>query len=310
MTTLWDQSRKPRLLFVEDDIDLGNMFKIYFGDLAEVTLTARLPDALALSSSQLFDLVILDLDQPGLDEYEFMKSIRASSRKVPVIFLTQRDERSEKLQALEIGADDYISKPFDIEELKLRIRGIQSRLAGDTTTDAPPPAYAKIREFIKYLIYALSDIEELRDKLLVLRAQQNPSYRMVQSFFPIVIDRFSKYSSIVEQLGRETSDKIENEIKSFLELTQSLKKDSWHDYELDLILSKTVFIAALFREIVFAFEKYLEDGRFPEKTINKLTDVLNKLAGNPTVDAPPPSTASPAPPPPPEGKKKKKRKGK
>ena len=130
---------KARLMIVEDDHDISNMLKIYFGSMAEVTIATRSEDALALFSPYLFDLVILDLGLPGLDEYEFMRSIRASGNKVPVLFLTQKNRPSDRLKGLEIGADDYISKPFDIEEVRLRIRGILSRLAGDTTTDAPPP---------------------------------------------------------------------------------------------------------------------------------------------------------------------------
>lgn len=134
---------KPHLLLVEADIDIGNMFKIYFGPIAEVTIAARAVDGLALFSRDLFDLVILDLGLPGLDEYEFMRSIRASGRQVPVLFLTPKDKPSDKLQEFEIDADDYVSKPFDIEEVKLRIERMLNRLAGDTTTDAPPPEKKK-----------------------------------------------------------------------------------------------------------------------------------------------------------------------
>ena len=69
MTTLWNLNRKPRLLFVEDDFDLGNMFRIYFANLAEVTLAVEQAQVLALYSSQPFDLVILDLGIQGLDAY-------------------------------------------------------------------------------------------------------------------------------------------------------------------------------------------------------------------------------------------------
>lgn len=134
---------KPHLLLVEADIDIGNMFKIYFAPIAEVTIAARAVDGLALFSRDLFDLVILDLGLPGLDEYEFMRSIRASGSQVPVLFLTPKDKPLDKLEGFEIDADDYVSKPFDIEEVKLRIERMLNRLAGDTTTDAPPPEKKK-----------------------------------------------------------------------------------------------------------------------------------------------------------------------
>jgi len=129
MTTLWSLNRKPRLLVVEDDIELGNMFKTYFGSTAEVTMVTGAVDGLAQYSSHLFDLVILDMELTGLDEYEFMKSIRAASQKVPVLFLTQKDSPFDTLNGLEMDADDYVRKPFDIEEVKTRIMiGLRYRM--------------------------------------------------------------------------------------------------------------------------------------------------------------------------------------
>ncbi len=123
MTTLWNLNRKPRLLFVEDDFDLGNMFRIYFANLAEVTLAVEQAQVLALYSSQPFDLVILDLGIQGLDAYRFMRSIRASANKIPIVFLTPLNKSSDNLQEFKIDTDDEILKPFDIEELRLRIKG-------------------------------------------------------------------------------------------------------------------------------------------------------------------------------------------
>lgn len=129
MTSLWSLNREPRLLLVEDDIDLGNMFKIYFVPTAEVTIATGAADGLARYHTHLFDLVILDAELPGLDEYEFMKSIRAAGKKVPVLFLTQKDRPFDKLQGLRIDGDDYVSKPCDIEEVKTRIMiGLRYRM--------------------------------------------------------------------------------------------------------------------------------------------------------------------------------------
>jgi len=129
ITTLWSQNRKPHLLVVEDDIDLGNMFKIYFDSTAEVTIVTSAVAGLAQYSSHLFDLVILDVELPGLDAYEFMKSIRAASQKVPVLFLTQKDSPFAAPPGLEIDADDYVRKPFDITEVKTHIMiGLKYRL--------------------------------------------------------------------------------------------------------------------------------------------------------------------------------------
>jgi len=127
---LWQLKRKPRLLVVEDDNDIGNLLKICFTELGmDVTVTVLGGEGLALFSTQLFDLVMLDVNLPDIDGFEVMRVIRSSSNKnVPVYFLTERDERAYKLEGLGLGADDYITKPFDLEELKLRVKtGLRHR---------------------------------------------------------------------------------------------------------------------------------------------------------------------------------------
>ena len=117
---------KARLLVVEDDIDIGNMLKIYFSGMDfDVDVAVRGSDALEKTKQSLPHLIVLDIMLPDIDGYEVCRNLRTSMRTshIPVIFLTQKDERSDKLQGLELGADDYITKPFDIEELKLRVQG-------------------------------------------------------------------------------------------------------------------------------------------------------------------------------------------
>src|SRR5512146_1503595 len=123
VSDFWELKRKPRLLVVEDDNDVGNLLKLCFTDFGmDVTVTVMGREGLALFSTQLFDLVMLDVNLPDIDGFEVMKVIKSSSNKsVPVYFLTQRDERVYRLEGLGLGADDYITKPFEIEELKLRV---------------------------------------------------------------------------------------------------------------------------------------------------------------------------------------------
>jgi CheY-like chemotaxis protein len=130
MPEFWELERKPRLLVVEDENDIGNMLKICFTDLGmDVTVTVLGREGVALFSTQLFDLVMLDVNLPDIDGFEVMRIIKSSNIKnVPVYFLTQKDERAYKLEGLGLGADDYLTKPFDLEELKLRINiGLRHR---------------------------------------------------------------------------------------------------------------------------------------------------------------------------------------
>jgi len=129
---------KARLLVVEDDLDIGNMLKIYFSGMDfDVDVAIRGSEALEKTKQVLPHLIVLDIMLPDIDGYEVCRSLRTSMRTshIPVIFLTQRDERSDKLQGLELGADDYITKPFDIEELKLRVQGAIKRSERESLTD-------------------------------------------------------------------------------------------------------------------------------------------------------------------------------
>jgi len=129
---------KARLLVVEDDNDISNMLKIYFNSLGyDVDVAPRGNEALEKTHSVLPHLIVLDIMLPDIDGYEVCRRLRQSTRTshIPVIFLTQKDERSDKLQGLELGADDYITKPFDIEELKLRVQGAIRRSEREALTD-------------------------------------------------------------------------------------------------------------------------------------------------------------------------------
>src|SRR4026208_1035567 len=129
---------KSRLLVVEDDIDIGNMLKIYFSGMDfDVDVAVRGADALEKTKQVLPHLIVLDIMLPDIDGYEVCRNLRTNMRTshIPVIFLTQKDERSDKLQGLELGADDYITKPFDIEELKLRVQGAIIRSERESLTD-------------------------------------------------------------------------------------------------------------------------------------------------------------------------------
>lgn len=129
---------KARLLIVEDDTDISNMLRIYFtGQSYEVDTALRGSDALDKTRSNLPHLIILDIMLPDIDGFEVCRILRTNTRTshVPIIFLTQKDERSDKLQGLELGADDYITKPFDIEELKLRVQRAIARAEQQSLTD-------------------------------------------------------------------------------------------------------------------------------------------------------------------------------
>src|SRR5689334_7718229 len=122
---------RGKLLVVEDDPDISAMMKIYFtGQGYDVSTAMRGNDAIDLTRKNMPQLIVLDIMLPDIDGYTVCRELRSTTRTshIPIIFLTQKDERSDKITGLELGADDYITKPFDIDELRLRVRNSIERL--------------------------------------------------------------------------------------------------------------------------------------------------------------------------------------
>ncbi len=199
----------PRLLVVEDDIDIANMLKIYFTGLKfDVDVANRGMDALDKVKHVLPHLLVLDIMLPDIDGYEVCRRLRSSTRTshIPVIFLTQKDERSDKLQGLELGADDYITKPFDIEELKLRVQGAIRRSERESLTDPRSglPAGRLIEEQLRRIIRATDWA------LIDLRMNNFEAFKDVYGF--VAGDDVIRFASmvigeVVDELGT-TSDFI------------------------------------------------------------------------------------------------------
>jgi PleD family two-component response regulator len=148
---------KGRILVVEDDFDISNMLRIYFtGQGFEVSVAPRGGEALALTRKSIPHLIVLDIMLPDMDGYAVCKELRTTTRTshIPIIFLTQKDERSDKIAGLELGADDYITKPFDIEELKLRVTNAIARQERDNSLDPRTglPSGRLIEEHLRKII--------------------------------------------------------------------------------------------------------------------------------------------------------------
>ena len=129
---------KGRILIVEDDFDISNMLRIYFnGQGYDVNVAPRGGEAMTLARQHLPHLIVLDIMLPDMDGYAVCRQLRQTTRTshIPIIFLTQKDERSDRIAGLELGADDYITKPFDIEELKLRVQNAIARSERENLTD-------------------------------------------------------------------------------------------------------------------------------------------------------------------------------
>jgi DNA-binding response OmpR family regulator len=123
-------AEKQSILIVEDDLDLAEMLNAYFRVQGYDVLTAAWgEDGVRLCQEKSPHVVVLDIRLPDIDGYEVCRRIRTDRRtkSIPIIFLTERREREDKLHGLELGVVDYITKPFDIQELRLRVRNTLNR---------------------------------------------------------------------------------------------------------------------------------------------------------------------------------------
>lgn len=139
--------RMPVVLVVDDDETVRQVVGEY-GVAAgmEVHCAATGPDGLAQATALQPDLIILDLMLPGIDGHEVFRRLRSSGLTTPVIMLTAKGNESDRILGLEIGADDYVAKPFSPRELVLRARSVLRRQhvgPGDATPEQPAPEPAR-----------------------------------------------------------------------------------------------------------------------------------------------------------------------
>lgn len=138
----------PHLLVVDDDRRIRDLLSRYLqSEGYRVTTAETAAEARAKLDGLCFDLLILDVMMPGESGFELAASIRASST-VPILMLTARDAAESRIKGLEIGADDYVSKPFEPRELSLRIANILKRASPAAT---PPPESVRFGPFVFHI---------------------------------------------------------------------------------------------------------------------------------------------------------------
>lgn len=139
-------STPTRILIVDDDIDIRSLLAEYLEEQGYETVTAQNGEAMAqvLRDSQV-DLIVLDINMPGEDGLTLCRNLRAQS-STPVIMLTARGEPVDRILGLEMGADDYLAKPFEPRELLARIRSVLRR----SKNNAAEPARAPSRKILHF----------------------------------------------------------------------------------------------------------------------------------------------------------------
>ncbi len=135
---------KRRVLIVEDEQDIAELVKLHLGDVAqELTIAEDGHSGLRHISNTRWDLVVLDLRLPGVDGLEICRHLRSQEHYTPVLMLTARSTELDRIHGLDIGADDYLTKPFSVRELVARARAIFRR------SDALSDSSQHVADFIK-----------------------------------------------------------------------------------------------------------------------------------------------------------------
>src|SRR4051812_28785792 len=121
-----------RLLVVEDEKKIAALVRKGLAEAGfDVVVSHRGDEALRLANAERFDALVLDLMLPGLDGLSVLRELRRTRNTVPVIVLTARDGLDDRIEGLNLGADDYLTKPFSVAELIARLRAVWRRLSGD-----------------------------------------------------------------------------------------------------------------------------------------------------------------------------------
>lgn len=172
---------KQTILIVEDDLDIADMLNAYFRVQGYEVLTVNWgEDGVRDCQTNAPNLVILDIRLPDIDGFEVASRLRSNrkTREIPIIFLTEKRERNDRLKGLELKADDYITKPFDIQELRLRVRNAlqRSRQGSLTNPVTGLPEGSLVDEAL------ISGIEHVDNALLVVSLKNLNRFREVYGF--------------------------------------------------------------------------------------------------------------------------------
>ncbi|MEO6901668.1 MAG: response regulator transcription factor [Bacteroidia bacterium] len=161
---------KLKVLLVEDDSNLGSLLKEYL-DAKEynTTLAINGKQGYDLFSKDKFNICILDVMMPIKDGFTLAKEIRALDSKIPIIFLTAKSLKEDAIEGFSLGADDYITKPFSMEELLMRIKAVLRRTENNSSKNAEQVEF-KIGNYKFNFNHQTLDIKGIPQKLTTKEA--------------------------------------------------------------------------------------------------------------------------------------------
>lgn len=227
------------ILIIEDDLDIAGMLNDYFRVQGYDVATANWgEDGIRFCEQKQPDIIILDIRLPDIDGYEVARRLRDDRRtkEIPIIFLTEKRQREDRLAGLKLGADDYVTKPFDFQELQLRVRNTLRR-SRQTSLNNPITGLPEGRLIDEHLKMLAGQDEW---GLLIIRCKNLDYFREVYGF--VASDDFLRAVSLM----------LKEESEDFLTPSGFLGQLSHSDF---LVIARASQLAALRAKIQNRLEK-------------------------------------------------------
>ncbi len=251
-----------RVLVVDDEPAIRRALRPPLVELGfQVTEASRGEEALQLLRASAFDVVLLDVNMPGIGGIETLRRIRGFAPRLPVLMLTVRDQEEDKVEALDMGADDYVTKPFSTRELVARIRTAVRRVRAPARPEDAPLDIGEIR------------LEPVKRRV----TKRGVSIRLTRKEFDIlwcIMSRAGRVVSYSKLLTAVWGAEFREEVEYLRTFVRQLRKKIEDDPSKPLYLLTDVYVGyrfadpQMFQEELAAGEKPAEDAdKIPEDAL-------------------------------------------
>lgn len=219
------QQRRRRFLIIEDDVDIAHLISLHLSVLdAEITLVHRGDQGLEKALNDEWDLVLLDLRLPGKDGIDVCRDLRGKNSRIPLMMLTARSTELDRVLGLELGADDYLTKPFSSLELVARVRALLRRSEQTRRQQADDKIAAEITQLA---IHHLS-LDKLQHKVMASGVEIELTAREFDLlwFFASQPGRVFRRGELLDQVWGYGHDGYEHTVNSHINrLRAKIEKD-------------------------------------------------------------------------------------
>lgn len=213
-----------RILLVEDEVNIRELVKMNLElEDYEVVSTGNGKEAIKLFHGQHFDLLILDVMLPEVNGFQICEQVRLSNITVPIIFLTAKDTAMDRVSGLKMGADDYLTKPFVLEELLLRIQNLLRRNNANSEA-AGPEIYSFGENTVNFLTYEA----EAKGKTITLTKKEAMLLKLLIDRKNEVVSRQQILQSVWGYDVYPSTRTIDNFILSFRKYFEAEPKQPRH----------------------------------------------------------------------------------